>query len=371
MSERKKISFGTDVKSGTRVGSASADQQPRRSSNPAQPKSSFPPDTVSKARRERIEAAIGRTIPSLPVRGATADQLAQAREISDLLKAEFGFRTPDRGLDELKDGDINWRDGKKPDYTVADLQYFLGKTKNHAKGSLEETVENMVKTWEMEATHKLFEQWTTVDHGSYTVQANGGKVWTATESSWVGNYNWLLSTCDKSLYDNSEETFDSSHGKFRYAFPEGFPWEVLEVLSPPPKVFFSWRHWANFAGDYKGHHGNGQMINMTGFGLITLSDAMKVTNLQIFYDPDPFLKVLKGELPPSALNEIGAAYGEPIASKPREAGSAEDTDDAGEIGDGGSSGGGGGRGKCPFVHNAKHDMKPSGSASGARCPFAG
>ena len=90
-------------------------------------------------------------------------------------------------------------------------------------------------------------------------------------------------TCDKSLYDNSEETFDSSHGKFRYAFPEGFPWEVLEVLSPPPKVFFSWRHWANFAGDYKGHNGNGQMINMTGFGLITLSDAMKVTNLQIFF----------------------------------------------------------------------------------------
>ena len=140
------------------------------------------------------------------------------------------------------------------------------------------------------------------------------------------------------------------------------------MLSPPPKVFFSWRHWANFAGDYKGHHGNGQVINMTGFGLITLSDAMKVTDLQIFFDPDPFLKVLKGELSPSALNEIGAAYGEPIASKPRES--------AGEIGDGGNSGGGGGgggggRGKCPFMQNEKYDMKPSGSARGGRCPFAG
>eukprot|EP00561_Arcocellulus_cornucervis_P015038 CAMPEP_0185804266 /NCGR_PEP_ID=MMETSP1322-20130828/3150_1 /TAXON_ID=265543 /ORGANISM="Minutocellus polymorphus, Strain RCC2270" /LENGTH=382 /DNA_ID=CAMNT_0028500231 /DNA_START=8 /DNA_END=1156 /DNA_ORIENTATION=- len=382
MSERKKISFGTDVKEGTRAGSASADQQARHSSNPTtKPASSFPPDTVSQARRARIEAAIGRTIPPFPVRGATPDQLAQAGEISDLLRTEFSFRTPDRGLEGLEDSDVNWREGKKPDYTVADLQYFLGKTKNHEKDSLEETVENIVKTWEMEATHKLFEQWTTVDHGTYTVQANGGKIWTATESSWTGNYNWLLSSCDKSLYDHSEETFESSHGKFRYAFPEGFPWEVLEVLSPPPQVFFSWRHWANFAGNYKGHHGNGQLLTMTGFGLITLNDVMKATNIQIFYNPDPFLKVLKGELPPSALNEIGAAYGEPIAAKAKDktafaastGGEEESGNDDEEEGDGGrgGSGGGGGRGKCPFMHNAKHDMKPLGSASGGRCPFAG
>ena len=28
-----------------------------------------------------------------------------------------------------------------------------------------------------------------------------------------------------------------------------------------------------------------------------------------------------------------------------------------------------GRGKCPFMHNTKHDMKPSGSASSGRCPL--
>ena len=125
MSERKKISFGTDVKEGTRAGSASADQQPRRSSNPTKPTSSFPPDTVSQARRARIEAAIGRSIPSFPVRGATPDQLAQAREISDLLRAEFGFRTPDRGLEELEDNDVNWREGKKPDYTVRYIYIYI------------------------------------------------------------------------------------------------------------------------------------------------------------------------------------------------------------------------------------------------------
>ena len=72
--------------------------------------------------------------------------------------------------------------------------------------------------------------------------------------------------------------------------------------------------------------------------------------------------------------------GEPIASKPKEetsvapgaSGEGGDGKD-GEEGDGGrgSSGGGGGRGKCPFLHNTKHDMKPSGSANGGRCPFAG
>ena len=91
-------------------------------------------------------------------------------------------------------------------------------------------------------------------------------------------------------------------------------------------------------------------------------------------------QVLKGELPPSALNEIGAAYGEPIAAKAKDktavaahntGGEEEGGNDDEEDGGRGGSGGGGGRGKCPFMHNAKHDMKPSGSASSGRCPFAG
>eukprot|EP00435_Cladocopium_sp_Y103_P058088 s682_g20.t1 len=45
---------------------------------------------------------------------------------------------------------IEWRFGGKPDYALANLKYLQGKTKNHAAGSLELIVENLVKTWEME-----------------------------------------------------------------------------------------------------------------------------------------------------------------------------------------------------------------------------
>ena len=41
-------------------------------------------------------------------------------------------------------------------------------------GSLEETVENLVKTWETQASHfKDFNQWTTIDRDNYKVSVNG------------------------------------------------------------------------------------------------------------------------------------------------------------------------------------------------------
>ena len=48
----------------------------------------------------------------------------------------------------------------------------------------------------------------TIDPEVYTVQSNGGKVYNAAESTKVGNYNWLLDSCPKDLYDNSKESLD-------------------------------------------------------------------------------------------------------------------------------------------------------------------
>jgi len=205
-----------------------------------------------------------------------------------------------------------WKEGK-PDYTITDLHYFLGKTKNHTPGSLEQSVENFIKTWEMEATHKEFYQWTTVDQDAYEVQANGGKIYSSEEAPWVGNYNWLLATCDKNLYDSTKETFESSHGKFRYAFPEGFPFEVLEVFSGPPKITFTWRHWAVFSGQFEGHKGNGETINMTGFGVVSVNEDGKAKKIEIYYDPDSFLEVLRGKKDCSDGIDRGVAFGGPIA----------------------------------------------------------
>lgn len=63
-------------------------------------------------------------------------------------------------------------------------------------GSLEEVVENLVKTWEMEASHKKdMSQWTTIDHGNYCVQTNGGEVLDGVKAFEIGNYNALLKGC--------------------------------------------------------------------------------------------------------------------------------------------------------------------------------
>lgn len=48
------------------------------------------------------------------------------------------------------------------------------KKANHTPGSLEEMVENLVKNWEVEASHKLdVSEWRTVDPASYTFSCNG------------------------------------------------------------------------------------------------------------------------------------------------------------------------------------------------------
>lgn len=262
----------------------------------------------SALRRRSVEATSGRYI--FPARNPTKRDLEHAEEILKMLQEKHGFKTPDRG--NLDDPTIMWKEGK-PDYTITDLHYFLGKTKNHSSGSLEEFVENFIKTWEMEATHKEFYQWTTVDQTAYEVQANGGKVFNSVEAPWVGNYNWLLSTCNQRLYDSSKETFESSHGKFRYAFPEGFPFEVLQVFSGPPKITFTWRHWAVFSGKFEGHQGNGETINMTGFGVVTVNGDTKAKRIEIYFDPDRFIEVLRGERECRDGIDCGIAIGESIA----------------------------------------------------------
>ena len=90
------------------------------------------------------------------------------------LKSEYGFEEPNRG--NLDDENIKWRHGK-PVYAKANLAYLKGKSKNHAPNSLERVVEDLVKTWEMEASHKIdYKQWNTVDHDNYSIKGNAGKV---------------------------------------------------------------------------------------------------------------------------------------------------------------------------------------------------
>ena len=91
------------------------------------------------------------------------------------------------------DGDeIKWREGR-PDYTKNNIKYLRERTQNHASGSIEETVQNLVKTWEMEASHKLdLKDWKTIDPENYLISANGCQRFKAQEALKNGNYSNLM-----------------------------------------------------------------------------------------------------------------------------------------------------------------------------------
>lgn len=169
---------------------------------------------------------------------------------------------------------------------------------NHSADSIEKLVEDLVKQWEMESTHKvLLTQWQSVDHNNYKVCANGNKIFSGEEAIRAGNYNWLLDGCPKELYDNNVETFESSHKLFHNTFKNGFAWELLHVFSGPPKVTFSWRHWGEFNGEYQGNVGQNQIVEMYGFALVTVNDKLKIQSIEIFYKPNDFLSALQGKIP--------------------------------------------------------------------------
>ena len=153
-------------------------------------------------------------------------------------------------------------------------------------------------------------------------QANGGRKYENEAAAEVGNYNSLMAGVKKDLYDSDAESFESSHRLFRTAFPEGFPWEVLEVFSGPPKVAFTWRHWAAFSGEYKGHQGSGEMVELTGFGLVTVDDDLKIMDIEVFYEAEKFLEVLEGKRPVEELKTSGAARGAPLLAAAAATGSA-------------------------------------------------
>ena len=60
-------------------------------------------------------------------------------------------------------------------------------------------------------------------------------------------------------FSDGNVSFEESHDLFRDTFTSGFPWEVLKVLSGPPHVVFTWRHWGKFDGNFRGNKGNGEV----------------------------------------------------------------------------------------------------------------
>ncbi len=94
--------------------------------------------------------------------------------------------------------------------------------------------------------------------------------------------------------DESLSDFDLSQKAFWSAFPNGFPWELIKVLSGPPEIVFMWRHWSNFDGEFNGKKGDGEKVEMFGMTKAEVIEEEGMTRLkkvEVYFDPEAFLKV--------------------------------------------------------------------------------
>ncbi|MCB2263017.1 MAG: ester cyclase [Candidatus Thiosymbion ectosymbiont of Robbea hypermnestra] len=186
------------------------------------------------------------------------------------------------------DSAIVWRYGKRPDYSKTDRTLRAQARNNHPKGSLEDVVQNLVRTFEVEATYKLKpEQWTSIVLDEFRMVTNNCEEYTAEDIVAHGTYNLFLG--ESEVYSSKAETFESSNELFKSTFPTGFIWEVEEVYSGPPKVVFKWRHWGKFEGPFKGHQPTEKIVEITGISIADVTEDLKIRRVEHFFDTRNFL----------------------------------------------------------------------------------
>lgn len=198
---------------------------------------------------------------------------------------------------EQQDGKVDWRYGERPDYSQTNPLLKQERIYNHAEGSLNAIAENLVKTFEMEATFKTNpNEWLSVVADKFRMSTNGGKEYTAEDVAEQGTYNLFLE--DSEHYHPSSESFDSSYQIFHNAFPDGFFWELIEVVAPPPVVVFEWRHWGTFKGAYQGYQPTGEKIEIVGLSYARVTEDLRIESVKHFFDTAKFLgKLTSGGCP--------------------------------------------------------------------------
>ncbi|GAA3107281.1 hypothetical protein [Streptosporangium carneum] len=188
-----------------------------------------------------------------------------------------------------------WR-GATPDYHLSHEVMPRQRTHHFEPDSLEAVVERIVQVFEMEVSHKKDPAtWVSMVTEHFRTNVNGGPWASAADIAEIGSYNILIG--ESAFYRGEQESFESSHHIFHKAFPGGFFWEVLEVLSPPPTVTFKWRHWGVFDGEYHGFAPNGQTIEMYGVSVAKVTDDLRLVEVEHYYDPNAFLGKLTGGCP--------------------------------------------------------------------------
>ncbi|KAK1301640.1 hypothetical protein QJS10_CPB12g00700 [Acorus calamus] len=218
-----------------------------------------------------------------------------AEEGSDMITGDK-YRSHLHG-DEEKN--TRWRHGAPPTYDLVNQLFEEGRTQEWPKGSLEEIVQNAIKTWEMELSHKTnLHDFKSINPDKFKIYVNGREGLTGEETLKLGSYNALLQNSlpeQFQYYRADQETFESSHDVFRSAFPRGFAWEVLSVYSGPPTIAFKFRHWGYMEGPYKGHAPTGETVEFTGVAVLKVDEKLRAEEVEVYYDPgELFGGLLKG-----------------------------------------------------------------------------
>ncbi|XP_006367889.1 pathogen-related protein-like [Solanum tuberosum] len=196
-------------------------------------------------------------------------------------------------------GTMGWRHGSPPIYDSVNNVFDQGRTKVWPEGCLEETIQNSIKTFEMELKYKTcIKDFRTINPEKFKLFVNGREGLSAEETLKVGGYNALLKNSlpnEFKYHKEDQETFESSHTAFRSAFSRGFAWEVINVYTGPPVVTYKFRHWGFFEGPFKGHAPTAEMIQFYGIGIMKVDKSLRVEELELYYDPaELFGGLLKG-----------------------------------------------------------------------------
>lgn len=218
--------------------------------------------------------------------------------------------------DYLSEKDVintKWRNGP-PTYDVVDKLFEEERTHVWPEGSVEEKVQRLLKTWEMEMVHKTDpNDFKTVDPKIFTKSVNGRKGLTPEENAKLGGgYNTFLQTSlpeSVRVYNPDEETFESSQKVFRSIFLRGFAIEILHVYSGPPEIVYKFRHWGHMEGPFKGHAATGELVQLFGIGIFELEkESNKIVKAEFFFDRGELLgPLVKGEKNGDSTNAMALA----------------------------------------------------------------
>ncbi len=182
-----------------------------------------------------------------------------------------------------------WRLGHAPSYDDVNAKYLLQKSMTHSPDSLEKAVENIVKSWEAEIQHKLIpKQIDSIDQKHFSMATNNKTPWKIKDIIQKGTYCCLLEGVDHPVM---KMDFKESNQYFNEKFATGFAWEVIKVFSGPPKVVFSWRHWAHLGTNSleEEMNGKGKIIELFGFTRANVSKKGQLKDIEVFFDQEKFM----------------------------------------------------------------------------------